>query len=464
MQSVGRSRAALVAVLALVILRWWLGTTPGYPPDIGAYKRWALWAGTRGVQTLYEEGSFYDYPPLYGYILAPLGQLAAWVDPDYAAAYLADDPSQRPGYSALLSFLVKIPPLVFDILLAMLLARLAFHWGLWPSDRARRGWGPALLYLLNPAVLFLSGYWGQPDAIEIYFVMLALTLILMGKNEAGWVSAAVAVLMKPVAAPFLPLLALATLLRSGWSRLVTGGAAAAVTVLVGLMPYIVTGRAGQVAQKLLADVEIMPYTSVNAHNLWWLLGSWRPAGDAWLGPLTPKIIGLTLFGLIYLALLWWVWQRERMIAKPMVIDPVTKELAPAPPGSFMDPLRHDAHWFLAAGAVAFAFFTTSTHMHENHLYPALPFLVLMAGRGRRWVWVLAATSLALLVNMFTHDYLTGVAWLSDVGGPSGFFHPDFNRPLSRAELGVANANACLTVATCIALLVFIFRNRTTERV
>ena len=47
--------------------------------------------------------------------------------------------------------------------------------------------------------------------------------------------------------------------------------------------------------------EAMPFTSVNAHNLWWLLGPWRDANAG--ETLTPKFIGLTLFLVVYAVLL-----------------------------------------------------------------------------------------------------------------------------------------------------------------
>jgi hypothetical protein len=434
----GRPRYLVAVLIALAILRWWLGTTPGYPPDIGAYKRWALWGGLHGVQSIYDEGSFYDYPPLYGYILAPLGSLVVMTDRDYAVRYLDPDPARRPGYSALFSLLVKLPPLVFDVLMALLIARLAGAGGLWPPGRARGGWNPALLYLLMPSVLFISAYWGQPDVIETYFVMLAMALMLRGKPEAGWVAAALALLMKPLAAPFIPLLALLTLLRSGWRRLFTGGLAAALTMLAGLAPFIASGRGALVMRRLFTDVDLMPFTSVNAHNLWWVLGPWRPASAPWLGPLTPNAVGLGLFGAAYAALLWWVWRRDR---------PATE----APAG--------DAHWYLAAAGVAFAFFTLSTHMHENHLFPALPFLVLIAGRDRRWAWILAAVALVTLVNMFAHDLRTGTIWLAHLGPPSGFYHPDLKRFLSRGEMILTTANAVLAVASFMVFLFWVLRDR-----
>lgn len=453
----------LVAILLIMfVLRWWLGTLPGYPHDIGAFKRWALRGGTQGIHTLYDEGSLYDYPPLYGYLLAPCGYLFARGNPEYATAYLARDPAHPVGYSALFSLLVKMPPLIFDILLALLMAILVRRWGLWGSRRSYLGWAPALIYLFHPATLFLSGYWGQPDAVETFFIMAALTLILLRKPELGWMAAALGLLMKPLAAPFFPLLALATLLRSGWWRLITGCLAGLALGLAGFIPFIVTGRGSMVLSGLLTDIDLMPYTSVNAHNLWWLFGSWQSADKSLLGPLTPKILGLSLFGAAYLTILWTVWRMERGCAAALACSTVSVDEAKQVSHSqstskgIANSLASGAHWYLAAAVIGFSFFTLSTHMHENHLFPVLPFLILIAGRDRRWAWLMGIAGLSMLVNMVNHDLLIGQKFLATAGGASGFFHPDLQRPLSRVEYILAYGNAGVTVATLgLLLLAFV---------
>ncbi len=450
-----RPRYLMAILLILLLLRWWLGTLPGYPPDLGAYKQWALWGATKGVHTLYDEGSIYDYPPLYGYLLAPPGQLMTLVDPDYAENYMVPARARVVGYSAIFSLLVKIPPLVFDLLLAWLLAALVHRLGLWDRNRCWLGWLAALAYLFNPAVLFLSGYWGQPDAVETLFVLLALTLILLRKPELGWVSMALGCLMKPLAAPYLPLLALATLARSGWRRLFLGGLAGLATFVAGFLPFLLTGRGSQVLQKFIGDIEAMPYTSVNGHNIWWLLGSWRPASAPCIGPLTPKMIGLGLFGIAYILILWWIWRLERAgRSEPQSVS-LTEPL-PADRGNAWN-LGTQAHWFLAAAGVGFSFFVLSTHMHENHLFPVIPFLIVMAGRGRRWAYLAAIVSISILINMAAHDLILGDALLSKVGGLSAYVHPDLHRPLSYLELCMAYGNAVLTVLCYVVMMTWLFR-------
>ena len=103
-----------------VIIRWILAVQPGYVIDILAYKRWALVGAREGLPALYENVDF-DYPPLYGYILYPLGKI-----------YLSLAPETPPGTfpdSTLLTMLLKLPPFIFDSLLALFLYLLGFLTG-----------------------------------------------------------------------------------------------------------------------------------------------------------------------------------------------------------------------------------------------------------------------------------------------------------------------------------------------
>ena len=394
-------------------------------------------AGLQGVETVYDQGSTYDYPPLYAYMLAPVGRFYAAIAPQAVESFPA---TRIYGDSPTFSLLIKLPPLLADILIAFLLGTLAYRFGLWPRG-SWRGWLPALLYLALPPVLCDSGYWGQPDAVHTLSLLLAMTLILVGKPELGWIAAALACLMKPLAVPYLPLLALATLIVSGWRRLLTGGLAALVTVVLGFLPFIITGRGPFVVHRLLYDLHLMPYTTVNGHNLWWLIAPWQRTTTPMLGPITSTQIGLVLFGLAYLAILWRLW----VAATPAGARRPAFGGGPAP-------LSTQGHWLLAMVLVGYSFFAFSTHMHENHLFAVLPFLLLLAGRNRRWLLIALLAALSIFINMALHDIkLANELWVK-IGGASGYYHIDMHRNLSHFEFGLANVNSVATLVIYGCLL------------
>lgn len=442
-----RPRYLALILIALALVRWWLATTPGYPPDLYAYKVWSLQAGTQGIQTVYDSrSSLYDYPPLYAYLLAPLGRLYATITPaavrDFAATRAFAD-------SATFSILVKLPPLLFDLLLALLLARLAHRHRLW-RGRTWLGWLPALLYLWLPPALIDSGHWGQPDVIHTFWILLGLTLILRGRPEWGWAAATLGCLMKPLALPYLPLLACATLVVSGWGRALRAGAVGLATIVAGFLPFLLTGRAAATMERVFLDVDVMNFTSVNGHNLWMLVKFWHPADQPLLGPISYGMAGQALFAAAYAFILWSLWRLER--------DRVAGA-SRMPIGRGALDLRAQQHWYLAAACVASAFFSFSTHMHENHAFALFPLLLVMAGTSRRWMALALVAAASIAVNMLTHDLILARDVWSRIGGDSGYYHPDAFRNLSWLELAAAKLNSLVTLAICGVLLAALRRFR-----
>jgi len=408
------------AMAACLILRWILGTQPGYVADVNAYKRWAIGAARNGLPAIYETTDF-DYPPLYGYILYPIG-----------AVYLALAPDTPPGTlpdSTLLTLLIKLPPFLFDLLLARFLFLLVARRGLWGKERAgpARGRLAALLYLWNPVVLWDCAYWGQPDGIHSAFVVAALMLLSKDRFAGSAASLSAGVLMKPLAAPLAPLVVLAAWARGKGAGLLSTAAGALAVVVVSFLPFLLTGRIGPVLDKVILDVEAMPYTSVNGHNLWWLLGPWRDANLPLLGPLTAKQIGLGLFGIAFAAILWRVWGAMRGEAP----GAAGREVSEADPSAQS---RAAAWLFAVSAAITGAFFFLSTHMHENHLFMMVPLTLALAGRSRRWTWIAAATSLAVLMNLLIHDLDVALLPPFSWGGPSPVENRHLMRPFAWGEL------------------------------
>ena len=73
-------------------------------------------------------------------------------------------------------------------------------------------------------------------------LLAAVVAFVRGRPAWSWAALAAAVLVKPLAYPFVPLLAFATLWRYGWSRVVGGAAAALAVVGVALVPFAWIGR------------------------------------------------------------------------------------------------------------------------------------------------------------------------------------------------------------------------------
>lgn len=427
-------RATLLAFGAYVLLRLVLATTPGFDYDVTQFKKWALFAARDGVEEIYTRSSEMDYPPLFAYILYPLGKLYLAADPAAADRLVYGEVPE----SSTLTALVKLPGIVFDLVVAGLLVlwvrRLPV--GLAQDDRWTRilPW----LYLFNPAVLFGSAYWGQPDAIHSAFILAAFLWFGWGSSAwPAWVLLTLALMMKPLAAPFFPLLLAGSFVRYGFRSTLVGGLAAIGTGLAVFLPFLVTGRAVQTFERVVGDVSAMSYMSTNAHNLWWALGGWKDSETPWLGPLTATHVALVLFGLFYLGVLFLArrWHGHDGI----------------PPARILG----------LAFLVALGFFMLATHMHENHLFVAIPLLLpltALAGPKRTWTRRLfVALSLGLFFNMALHD--EGVLEITSLasGPASALMNKHVERPFFVAELWAIRVSLCWNLALFAAVLVESFR-------
>ena len=370
----GERTRVLAILLAAGLLQIAVAALPDTMGDLQQYRTWVRTLVEGGLAAAYWPPPLadpstirppLDYPPVFPYLLWALGHGLAALAPGWLA------------HDRLLDFAIRLPLVLANLLLA----------GLVYAEARRVVPGRAVLVLglvaLNPALLFDTAYWGQADALLTLLVVLAFFSLVRARPEWAWVAAALALLVKPLAAPFAPLVALETLRRYGPVRTLRSAAAAAVAVVVVLAPFAWIGRLGDILREILLQVDVMPFVSVNAHNLWWLVGEgvpWVRAAVRPLGLLSFKTISLLLFGAFYAATLARLWRSS-----------------------------HERACYVAAASTALGFFGLVTHMHENHLFAAVPLLALASLETRRLRGFTLVASITLLANMVLHDpYLTHV--------------------------------------------------------
>lgn len=468
-------RRTVFLLAAYLFLRWILATEPGYTYDVQAYKRWAIGAAIGGVDEVYLRSDM-DYPPLYAYILYPLAKVyLAMVPPD----------GETVEDSTLLTVLVKLPPLLFDLLMAGLLALWVRRRNIESPDRWTR-WLP-WIYLLNPVVLMEGAYWGQPDSIHSSLVLACFLWLGWARSAwPAWVLLALATLMKPLGAPFIPLLGILSLVRHGFRSTVVGGLLGLATAALIFLPFIVTGRSEATIQRVLGDVKAMSYTSTNAHNLWWLIGPWQNSEVPWLGPFTATHVAMTLFGIFYVGVLWAGHRLHRTpAAGPGMVselksgsgsgtesnpgsgpesnpvsgtelNPESKaELDPAsrteagPSRSRASGITHPQMIGLAL-LVGLGFFILSTHMHENHMFITIPLLLpltVLGGKRQRWVRsIFVIATVGAFLNLILHDLDFVETALITSAGSLERINPHLKRPFYTTEYAAIQVGTVLNVA------------------
>jgi hypothetical protein len=401
--------------VAYLFLRWRLLLNPGMTFDLDLYREWLSRVTEFGISQIYRTSRM-DYPPLYAYILKPFG---------WAYTFVAAHGMESP---VVLTSFVKLPPLLFDFAIAWLL------WRCMSLERQSIGARAVVVaaYLCNPAVLFVTGYWGGPDSIHSFFILASFVTIAYGAKFwflsrryhafpvsipaiiLAWVFLTLAALMKPLGLPYFPLLLVFSLMFCGGGGAVMGMAASLLVGLLIFSPFLAHADAVEVFKRVIADIGAMPFTSSNAHNFWWLIGGWYYSEVPWIGPLAPTHIGIILFVITYVALSWKAWRQFKLQGNALSA----------------------AQILATAAMVSFSFFMFSTHLHEHHLFATVPLLASFALRDRVWRIAFICVSLGVFFNCWLHDTpMDQPHWPYTIGGLTSIEHPPrFDRNYYVAEL------------------------------
>jgi hypothetical protein len=398
----------LTLVLAGALIR--VAALPG--PGTGDLTIWKVWsynAARHGVGGMYGVGgtpperreleyagvtATVDYPPLALWELGAAGH-----------AYWIWSHRRFPNATPLNAF-VKLPGLAAEIGLTLLLFALV---------RARLGLAAARLtaaaYWLNPAALFDASILGYLDAQYVLPAIAALAAAVSGWPVAAGALMAAAILTKAQGLFIAPAVAAAIWSMGAPERraarlLAASAGGLAVTVAV-VAPVAAAGGWPNLLQALgrLATHDML---SANATNLWWVVGyllrvrySVHDMG-LWAAVTAPaKILGIQRvieigypdprsigIALTIGASAWALWTASRAASRePHAVPRTSPDL-----------------WLLAglAGFLVHAYATLSAQVHENHLFAAVPLLVLAAaGRpGFRPIGAGVSAVVALNLNLF----------------------------------------------------------------
>jgi hypothetical protein len=233
----------------------------------------------------------------------------------------------------------------------------------------------------------------------------------------AWPMLMLAFATKPQAWVMAPL-ALPVSIASGSSRKNLLGLLVALTLgLIVVSPY--GTRVGLLIERHLTAIQLFPWLSANAHNLWWLL-SWgdgqRSDRDFLLGALTYRQVGLVL---LLMAVVWglaYLWRARKRFGPRSI---------------------NQAVW-PAAAFMAVSFFILPTAMHENYSFAALSLLTIASAVERRIVPLAVVFSVTTAVNVFVHDPAAlETAW---------------SHALPLTEISLLNAATNVTVFVLFALL------------
>ncbi len=243
----------------------------GHPTDIYCFMSWGESLVQDGLSSFYTSGKFADYTPGYMYVLYATG----WLSRAFGF-----------GYGSMGCMMItKLPSIIADVLAAYIVFKLA---------RRRYSFGMSMAFTafcaFNPVMAFISGGWGQIDQI-LALLLLASAYLFIGDGERRRVILAglvygVAIAVKPQALMAGPLFAVAYALYvrdNGWKGLIKTLAAVASAVAliwISSLPFKGTQEPLWIALKYFNTATSYPYASIEAYNLFALLGgNWKNVND-----------------------------------------------------------------------------------------------------------------------------------------------------------------------------------------
>ena len=396
-----------VLLVAGILLRALLcAVFGGHDTDMSCFIAWGQDIAANGPSSFYTAAGheWYDYPP--GYMLF----LGLWSK--IANLFFANP------YSNAGAFFYMLPAIAADFGCAWLMAREA---------RERSFSNTEILLIggyvfLNPALLYLSGAWGQIDSILTLFLLLAFLSLLKEKRILSGLFFGIAVLMKWQALMFGPMFALAhivyalnggqktrKLLQTG-----AGGLTAAAVILAVSLPFKGTQNLFWIVSKFLNAAGGYDYASVEAYNYMALCGGNWAAADASMAslPFTYKQFGTVC---ILLALL--------LCGAYLVISAKSR-----------DGVKENGAACIVSAALSMALiFTFGHYMHERYIIPVIVFLLLgyiLSGNSR-----LLLISMLFTVTTFLNEmcamFVVSNAYMSIVRGTA--LHKDLIQICSLAE-------------------------------
>ncbi len=336
--------AFLARILTVVILA--LKGYKGYETDMNCFLLWGDMVYNDGLKGFYLSESFHDYPPGYMYILYIIGTLRhifgiSW---DSITSVL----------------MTKLPPILADMGIGYMVYKVA-------SEKFKER-GAALLsalILFCPPIFLDSTVWGQTDSVYTFLIILMCYMITKEKLIPAYFIFAVAILIKPQSLLFGPVLVFAIIdqiflkdydTKKMLKNLAFGIAAIGCIFLL-MLPYGFKAALSQYTDTLGS----YEYASVNAYNLWTLLGkNWAAQSDKALG-ITYQSWGtifiiLTIIGVAYI--------------------------------NFKCKNSKSKYYFMSALTVT-CVFALSVRMHERYMFPAIALLIMAyIVRPRKQMYVL----------------------------------------------------------------------------
>jgi len=352
----------LIAVSSLLIQTQLLSVPPH--GDVRGQQLWGNHALKKGVASLYTDGQT-DYPPLYLYVL----KFNAWLN-----VKISGDTEVLTKSYLLIS---KIIPTLANILIGTIIF---LHLRGRNSRKALLGAG---LYLLNPAIIYNTSYWGQVDSVNALFIFLSIILLERNRFLFATLAGSVAALIKMQSLIIIPVIWLITAKKTGVINSIKLFFINVFTIILLIIPYIQGGAFWHIIAVYFYSVGYAPFVTANAYNVWFLISPRKPVD--WLttlrdttvvGGITLRSLSLGLLAAYLILVLYQLLKRGKIV--------------------------------LAAASLTCAFFIIPTEIHERYLFPFFPLMAILAADKKKYLRIFILLSITYLANLMMAFPFSGI--------------------------------------------------------
>ena len=281
---------------------------------------------------------------------------------------------------------LKLPNIILDILSAVTIFYIVKRMS------PRHAFLASLIYAVNPAIIFVTAYWGQADTI--LFALLSIAFISF--PEIAMIFITTSAFYKLQSIIFLPIIIFFIIRKFSGKRVASSLLASAITALAIILPFALSDNASDITHVAFSSVGAYPYITLNAYNLWKIVDcAAGKCADIWWNSIsdktrifsffTLKSLSLVLFAAAYIFALFYIRIKTKKEGRGFFAEK-NERISKGEINALV----------LSLSFVALSFFMLSTEMHERYLFYAIPLLAagyFMLREIRQIYWVVSATFL-----------------------------------------------------------------------
>jgi Gpi18-like mannosyltransferase len=260
-----------------------------------------------------------------------------------------------------LIFFLKIPAIISDFLIAFLIFKT-----LAKNFSKKIAYLVSFSFLFNPAVIFLSSFWGQLDSLVSLFLLLTFIFLAKKNYRLAWLFIIISILTKAQSLFFLPLVFFLDSYQNNFKKFLKDLLFASFIFFLFLLPF--NKAILKILSYLLSGPGFYPYLSIYAFNFWHIPQIFKKR--LLLDTPFTLLIGLSIFSFFYF----------------LILKKILKNF------NFLNLCFS----FTLIGFSAFLFLT---EMHERYLYYALPFLTILLVKNKKMWFPYLTTTLSFFINL-----------------------------------------------------------------